>query len=272
MADELFENLKAKSKLVRKHILEMTTEAASGHPGGSMSALDIIVTLYFYKMRHNPKDPAWPARDRFILSKGHASPALYSVLAECGYFPVHELKRFRHVDSFLEGHPCRKTVPGVDVSTGSLGQGLSIAVGLALAGRLDGGDHRIYVVIGDGESQEGQIWEAAMAGAHYKLDNLCAIVDRNSLQIDGSTEEVMSIEPVADKWASFGWNVLTIDGNDIAAVMKALDDAQLLKGAPTMIIALTTKGKGVSFMENVCEYHGKPLSKDQLCEALKELT
>jgi transketolase len=270
--DELIELLKSKSKTVRKHVLEMTTEACSGHPGGSMSVQDILVTLYFYKMRHNPKDPNWPGRDRLVLSKGHASPALYSVLAEAGYFPVSELKRFRHIDSFLEGHPCRKTVPGVDVSTGSLGQGLSIAVGLALGGRLDKRDGRVYAILGDGESQEGQIWEAAMAAAHYRLDNLCAILDRNSLQIDGSTEEVMSIEPVAEKWSGFGWNVLEVNGHSIPEIMKALDDAQLLKGAPTMIIAHTTKGKGVSFMENVCEFHGKPLTKEQLMEALKELT
>jgi len=269
---ETVELLKSKAKAVRKHILEMTTEAGSGHPGGSMSALDVIVTLYFYKMRHNPKDPAWTSRDRFILSKGHAAPALYSVLAELGYFPVSELKKFRHIDSFLEGHPCRKTVPGVDVSTGSLGQGLSIAVGLALSGKLDKKDFRVYAVLGDGECQEGQIWEAAMSAAHYKLDNLCVVVDRNSLQIDGSTEEVMAIEPIADKWASFGWNVLTIDGHNLHEIMRALDEAQLLKDSPTAIIAHTTKGKGVSFMENVCEYHGKPLDRDQLCEALKELT
>jgi transketolase len=270
--NETVKAIEQRSKEVRKHILEMTTEAESGHPGGSMSALDIIVTLYFYKFRHNPKDPTWDGRDRFVLSKGHASPALYSVLAESGYFPVSELKRFRHVESFLEGHPCRKTVPGVDVSTGSLGQGLSIACGLALAGKLDRKGYRVYAVLGDGECQEGQVWEAAMAAGHYKLDNLCAIVDRNSLQIDGTTEEVMGIEPIADKWAAFGWNVLTIDGHDIAAIIKALDDADILKGAPTVIIAHTTKGKGVSFMENKCEYHGKPLTKDQLCVALKELT
>ena len=270
--DEIIELLKTKSKTVRKHVLEMTTQACSGHPGGSMSILDIIVTLYFYKMRHRPSEPTWPDRDRFILSKGHASPALYSVLAECGYFPKEELNRFRHVDSFLEGHPCRKTVPGVDASTGSLGQGLSIACGLAAAAKLDKREYRVYALLGDGECQEGQIWEAAMAASHYKLDNLCVIVDRNSLQIDGSTEEIMSIEPIADKWASFGFNVLTIEGHEIAEVMKALDDAQILKGAPTAIIALTTKGKGVSFMENVCEFHGKPLTKDQLCAALKELT
>ena len=272
MSEELVELLREKSRVVRKHILEMTTEAGSGHPGGSMSALDIIVTLYFYKMRHRPREPGWLDRDRFVLSKGHASPALYSVLAEAGYFPLQELKRFRHIDSFLEGHPCRKTVPGVDVSTGSLGQGLSIACGLALAGRLDKRDYRVYAVLGDGECQEGQVWEAAMAAAHYKLDNLCAIVDRNSLQIDGSTEEVMAVEPISEKWASFGWNVLSINGHNHAEIIKALDEAQMLKGAPTAVIAHTTKGKGVSFMENVCEYHGKPLTKDQLCDALKELT
>jgi transketolase len=269
---ELLDALKARSKAVRKHILEMTTEAASGHPGGSMSALDVIVALYFYKMRHRPAEPTWPERDRFVLSKGHAAPALYSVLAECGYFAIAELKKFRQMGSFLEGHPCRKTVPGVDVSTGSLGQGLSIACGLALCAKMDKREHRIYAMLGDGECQEGQVWEAAMSSSHYKLDNLCVIVDRNSLQIDGSTEEVMSVEPLADKWASFGFNVLKIDGHNMSEIMNALDEAQMLKGAPTAIIAITTKGKGVSFMENVCEYHGKPLSRDQLCAALKELT
>jgi len=264
--------LRKKAKTVRKHILEMTTKAESGHPGGSMSALEIIVTLYFYKMRHSPDEPSWDERDRFILSKGHAAPALYSVLAEAGYFPVSELTKFRHIDSFLEGHPCRKSIPGVDVSTGSLGQGLSIASGIAASLKLDQKDSRVYAVLGDGETQEGQIWEAAMAASHYKLDNLCAVVDRNSLQIDGSTEEVMSLEPIADKWAAFGWNVITIDGHDIDQIIKAFDEAQMLKESPTVIIANTTKGKGVSFMENVCEFHGKPLSKQQLCEALKELT
>ncbi|MFH1055204.1 MAG: transketolase [Candidatus Altiarchaeota archaeon] len=270
--DETVELLKSKSKAVRKHVLEMTTKACSGHPGGSLSALDVIVTLYFYKMRHRSSEPDWPERDRFILSKGHASPALYSVLAEAGYFPKEELDKFRNIDSFLEGHPSHKSIPGVDVSTGSLGQGLSIACGIALAGKMDKKEYRVYAVLGDGECQEGQIWEAAMAAAHYGLDNLCAIVDRNSLQIDGSTEEVMAVEPIADKWASFGWNVLVINGHNHSEIMKALDDAEALKGAPTVVIAHTTKGKGISFMENVCEYHGKPLNKDQLCDALKELT
>ncbi len=269
--DDIIKKLTKKSNTVRKHILEMTTKACSGHPGGSMSALDIIVTLYFYKMRHDPKNPEWEGRDRFVLSKGHAAPALYSVLAQAGYFPIENLATFRDIDSNLEGHPCRKLIDGVDVSTGSLGQGLSIGVGLALGAGLDGSDHRIYVMIGDGESQEGQIWEAAMSAAHYKLDNLCLILDRNGLQIDGTTEEVMAVEPLADKWAAFGWNVLKIDGHNLAKIMKALDDASLLKGAPTIIIANTTKGKGVSFMEGVCEYHGKPLTKDQLCDALKEI-
>jgi transketolase len=270
--DDLSKDLRKKSQIVRKHILEMTTCACSGHPGGSMSCIDIIVALYFYKLRHNPKEPEWPDRDRFVLSKGHASPALYSVLAESGYFETEKLAKFREVESFLEGHPCKKTVPGVDVSTGSLGQGLSIASGLALGAKLDKKGYRVYAMLGDGESQEGQVWEAAMSASHYHLDNLCAILDRNSLQIDGSTEEVMSIEPIAEKWASFGWHVLSIDGHNMADIIRALDNAESLKGAPTIIIANTTKGKGVSFMENMCEFHGKPLTRDQLCEALKELT
>jgi len=269
---ELIKSLESKARKVRKHILEMTTEACSGHPGGSMSALEVIVALYFYKMRHRPEEPDWPDRDRFVLCKGHAAPALYSVLAEAGYFHVEELNRFRHIDSFLEGHPCRRSVPGVDVSTGSLGQGLSIAVGIALAGRLDGKEYRVYAVLGDGETQEGQVWEAAMAASHYRLGNLCAVVDRNSLQIDGGTEEVMAIEPLAEKWSSFGWNVLTVDGHNLEEIIRAFDEAEMLRDSPTVIIANTTKGKGVSFMENVCEYHGRPLTREQLCEALKELT
>jgi transketolase len=270
--DDKIELLKSKAKAVRKHVLTMTTEAESGHPGGSLSAIELITTLYFHKMRHNPRDPEWPERDRFVLCKGHAAPALYSVLAELGYFPVEELVKFRHINSFLEGHPCRKRVPGVDVSTGSLGQGLSVAVGMAAAGRLDKRDYRVYALLGDGENQEGQVWEAAMAAAHYKLDNITAIIDRNGLQIDGRTEDVMALEPLVDKWISFGWSVILINGHDFNEIITALDNAEKTKGKPTVVIANTTKGKGVSFMEDIREFHGKPLNRDQLCDALKELT
>ncbi|MFH1403759.1 MAG: transketolase [Candidatus Altiarchaeota archaeon] len=269
--DDEIKLLKSKANLVRKHILTMTTEAGSGHPGGSLSAIDIITALYFHKMRHDPGNPSWSERDRFVLCKGHASPALYSVLAESGYFPVAELANFRKIDSYLEGHPCKRKVPGVDASTGSLGQGLSMACGMAAAGKLDKRDYTVYALLGDGECQEGQVWEAAMAAAHYKLDNLVAIVDRNGLQIDGKTEEVMSLEPFIDKWISFGWVVIFINGHDFKEITTALENAGNSKDKPTVIIANTTKGKGVSFMEGIREFHGKPLTKEQLCDALKEL-
>ncbi len=269
--DDKINLLKQKAKAVRKHILTMTTEAESGHPGGSLSAIDIITTLYFHKMRHDPKKPDWDQRDRFVLCKGHAAPALYSVLAECGYFPIEELKKFRNITSYLEGHPCRRLVPGVDASTGSLGQGLSMTCGLAAAAKIDSKEHRIYAILGDGECQEGQVWEAAMACAHNKLDNITAIVDRNGLQIDGETEDVMSLEPFIDKWIAFGWSVILINGHSIREIITALDNAEKTKNKPTVIIANTTKGKGVSFMEGIREFHGKPLTKEQLCDALKEL-
>ncbi|MCX6695833.1 MAG: transketolase [Candidatus Altiarchaeota archaeon] len=271
MDEKTLKSLKERAKTIRKHVLMMTTEAASGHPGGSLSAIDIITTLYFYKMRHKPDSPEWDDRDRFVLSKGHAAPALYAALAESGYFPVSELNKFRHINSFLEGHPCRKRVPGVDVSTGSLGQGLSVACGIAAGGKLDKRPFRVYALLGDGENQEGQVWEAAMAAAHYKLDNLTALIDRNGLQIDGPTEKVMALEPLELKWASFGWNVIRINGHDFTEISAALDSAEKMKDKPTIIIANTTKGKGISFMEGIREFHGKPLTQEQLCEALKEL-
>ena len=272
MDEKTIKSLKDRAKAIRKHVLMMTTEAASGHPGGSLSAIDIITVLYFHKMSHKPDSPEWEDRDRFVLCKGHAAPALYAALAESGYFPKEELINFRHINSFLEGHPCRKRVPGVDVSTGSLGQGLSVACGIAAGGKLDKKPFRVYALLGDGENQEGQVWEAAMAAAHYKLDNLVAIIDRNGLQIDGPTEKVMSLEPLELKWASFGWNVIKIDGHNMGEIIAALDTAWKNLGKPTAIIAITTKGKGISFMEGIREYHGKPLSKEQLCDALRELT
>lgn len=266
------ESLKEMAKTVREDILIMTTESASGHPGGSLSAADILTVLYFSKMRHNPKMPKWPDRDRLILSKGHAAPLLYSCLAEAGYFPKSELKTLRCLGSRLQGHPEYGSLPGIEASTGSLGQGLSIANGIAMAGRLDGKEYKVYCVIGDGECQEGQVWEAAMTAAHYKLDNVIAILDSNKLQIDGSVCDVKNIEPIRQKWDAFGWHTMEIDGHSIPEILLALDEADKIKRKPVIIIANTVKGKGVPFMENRAEWHGKTLTKEQLIEALKVLS
>ncbi len=256
---------------VRKNILEMVTAAKSGHPGGSLSAADILVTLYFAVMRVDPHAPADPERDRFVLSKGHAAPVLYATLAERGFLPHSELTTLRQVDSRLQGHPDMKGVPGVDMSTGSLGQGLSAANGMALAGRVDGKDWRVYALLGDGELEEGQIWEAAMFAAHYKLDNLTAFVDYNGLQIDGPVSEVMSPLPIPEKWRAFGWHVLEIDGHDYNAIYGAIETAKTVKGKPTMIVATTVKGKGVCSMEGVADWHGKAPSTDECAKFLAEL-
>lgn len=263
--------LRLHAKEVRREIISMLTEAGSGHTGGSLSAADIVTALYFYKMRHRPEDPAWRERDRFILSKGHAAPVLYAALALKGYFDRGLLKTLRKIDSPLQGHPSSKTLKGVEISTGSLGQGLSIANGTAMGLRLDGLDSRVYCLLGDGELQEGQVWEAAMSAAHYCLDNLCAIVDNNGLQIDGFCCDVMKIEPLVEKWMAFGWNVLDIDGHDMGRIVDALDEAERLKGKPTVIVARTVKGKGVSFFEGKAEYHGLAPTKDEREKALKEL-
>jgi len=256
---------------VRIEILKMLTESGSGHTGGSLSAADIMAALYFCKMRHRPDDPSWAERDRFVLSKGHAAPLLYAVLALAGYFDQTLLKTLRRIDSPLQGHPSSKMVRGVEVSTGSLGQGLSIANGMALGLKMDGLPSRVYCLLGDGELQEGQIWEAAMTASHYKLDNLCAIVDNNGLQIDGNCCDVMNVEPITDKWKGFGWNVLDIDGHRMEQILSALDEAEKAKGKPTVIVARTVKGKGVSFFEGKAEYHGLAPTKDELEKALKEL-
>jgi transketolase len=263
--------LKSIAKEVRSDILRMTTEAGSGHPGGSLSATDIITTIYFYKLKHDPKKPSWPDRDRFILSKGHAAPALYSVLAKSGYFPSKELMKLRKLGSFLQGHPEKEKCPGIEASTGPLGQGLSYANGITLAGRIDNKDYRVYVLMGDGESQEGQVWEAAMTSSHYKLDNLVAILDNNNLQIDGFNDQVMSIKPIRQKWEAFGWHVIEIDGNNIDEIKNALDESDGIKGKPVIIIAHTIKGKGVCCMENKAEWHGKACTPDEMVECLKEL-
>lgn len=263
--------MKKKAVQIRKHIVDEVYSAASGHPGGSLSCTDILTVLYFSKMRIDPKIPLWEDRDRFVLSKGHCSPALYAVLAEKGFFPVEDLVTFRQADSYLEGHPSMRYVPGVDMSTGSLGQGISAAVGMAMAGKLDGKDYRVYSILGDGELEEGQVWEALMAAAHYKLDNLTAFLDHNGLQIDGKITEVMSPEPVADKFRAFGWNVLMIDGHRMEDIIIALDEAEQRRKQPTIIIANTVKGKGVSFMENQAGWHGTAPNKEQYDQAMAEL-
>ncbi len=263
--------LQGKARCLRCHIIGMTGTAGSGHPGGSLSAADIVAALYFRVMHHDPSNPCWEDRDRFVLSKGHAAPLLYAVLAESGYFPFELLYRLRKLDSPLQGHPHMAELPGVEASTGSLGQGLSIANGMALAGRLDGKTYRVYVLLGDGEIDEGQVWEAAMATAHYELDNVTAILDRNRQQIDGWTQDVMTLEPVADKWLAFGWHVLEIDGHDMEAILQALAGAQGIKGQPTMIIAHTIKGKGVSFMESNLHFHGNAPDRDEMEQGLGEI-
>lgn len=263
--------LKITAVKLRKHIIDEVYSAASGHPGGSLSCADILTALYFSEMRVDPKMPQMPDRDRFVLSKGHCSPALYAALAEKGYFPAEDLLTFRKIDSYLEGHPSMRYVPGVDMSTGSLGQGISAATGMALAGKLDEKDYRVYAVLGDGELQEGEVWEAAMAAAHYKLDNLTAFLDHNGLQIDGKITDVMSPEPVTDKFKAFGWNVIVIDGHSMDQILSALDKAKRAKGHPTMIVANTIKGKGVSFMEYQASWHGTAPSKEQRDQAIAEL-
>ncbi len=262
--------LEEKAKTIRRHVINMIYEAGSGHPGGSLSCVDILTALYFHTMRHNPSEPEWAERDRFVLSKGHAAPALYAVLAETGYFPEEELLTLRKMGSMLQGHPDIRVL-GIEVSSGSLGQGLSIACGIALAGKLDNMDYRVYTLLGDGECDEGQIWEAAILASHYKLDKLTVILDRNGLQIDGPTENIMCLEPLAGKWRAFGWHVLEIDGNEIAKIITALDEAKRITGKPTVIIAHTFKGKGVSFMEWITAFHGKALSKEEVKIALDEL-
>jgi transketolase len=264
-------HLRETARQVRLDILEMLHRAGSGHTGGSLSATDILVALFFGQMRLNPQDPCWFQRDRFVLSKGHAAPALYAVLSRLGYFPREELLTLRQFGSSLQGHPDSACTPGVEVPTGSLGQGLSIANGMALAARLNGNGARVYVLLGDGEVQEGQIWEAAMSAAHFRLDNLTAILDRNRLQIDGLTGEVMGLEPLAPKWEAFGWHTLQVDGHSFPELLSALQDAEHFTGRPTMIIAHTVKGKGVSIFENQVKYHGVAPNQEEYEQALKEL-
>ncbi len=255
---------------IRKSIFEAINAAGSGHVGGSLSIVEILTTLYFHEMNIDMDNPCWADRDRLVMSKGHASPALYSVLAEKGFFSKEMLKSFRQIDSILSGH-AEMHVPGVDMSTGSLGQGLSIAVGMALAGKAEQKDYRVYCIIGDGELEEGQIWEAAMSAGHYHLDNLVAIIDNNGLQIDGAIEDIMSSYPIDEKFRAFNWNVINIDGHAYDQIIKAYGDARNAKGRPTAIVAKTVKGKGVSFMENNVAWHGKPPNQDQYEQAMNEL-
>ena len=271
MDKKTMEELKIKAKTVRKNIISMLTEAKSGHPGGSLSAVEILTYLYFKEMNVNPDNPSQQDRDRFVLSKGHGAPVLYSTLAEKGYFPKEELLKLRKTGAMLQGHPDMKGTPGIDMSTGSLGQGLSAANGMALAGKLDNKDYRVFVLMGDGEMQEGQIWEAAMTGAHYGLDNVTAFIDNNGLQIDGENKEVMNVEPIEEKWKAFGWHTIRIDGHDFEQIENAVLEAKNTKGKPTVIIAKTVKGKGISFMENEVGWHGVAPNQEQSQQALKEL-
>ncbi len=257
---------------LRKNVVKMICNAKSGHPGGSLSAADIVTALYFSEMNVDPKNPRMEDRDRFVLCKGHAAPVLYAALAEKGYFEKDLLMTLRKYGSPLQGHPDMKKLPGVDASTGSLGQGLSIANGMALAGKLDKKDYRVYALLGDGEQQEGQVWEAAMTAAHYGLDNLCAFLDSNGLQIDGEVEKVMNVAPLDEKWRAFGWHVIEINGHDFKEILDALDEARAVKGKPTMVIAKTVKGKGVSFMENLASWHGSAPNAEQTEKALEELS
>ncbi|HHY23333.1 MAG TPA: transketolase [Clostridiaceae bacterium] len=271
MDKQKLKQLKKYATLIRRHIIEEVYHAASGHPGGSLSCTDIFAVLYFHEMRVDIHNPQWSDRDRFVLSKGHCAPALYAALAEKGFFPVEELPKFRSIESYLQGHPSMRDVPGVDMSTGSLGQGFSASVGMALAGKLDNKDYRVYTILGDGELQEGQVWEASMSAAHYKLDNLTAFLDHNGLQIDGKITEVMSPEPVEEKFKAFGWNIIEVDGHDYVQIIDAIDKAKSTKSKPTIVIAKTTKGKGVSFMENEVGWHGSAPNKEQRDQAIAEL-
>lgn len=268
---QVIRDLEAKAQLIRRDIIKMLAEAGSGHPGGSLSSVEIVTALFFQEMRLKPEDPEWPERDRFILSKGHAAPLLYAALAERGFFPREELLTLRKLGTRLQGHPAKGQLPGVEASTGSLGQGLSMGLGTALAAKLDQRDYRVYVLLGDGECEEGQVWEAAMAAAHYQADNLTAVLDYNGLQIDGAIDQVMSPLPFPEKWQAFGWAVRQVDGHDISELIDAFNWARGVKGQPSMIIAKTIKGKGVSFMEGVAGWHGKAPDAKQAAQALDEI-
>ena len=272
MDNEKILELKRIATEIRIGAVDAVYNAKSGHPGGALSASDILACLYFSELNINPETPSNPDRDRFVLSKGHSCPALYSAMALRGYFSREELKKFRHLGSITQGHPDMKILKGIDMSAGSLGQGFSCACGMALAGKIDKKGYRVYTMIGDGESQEGQIWEAVMFAAHYKLDNLCLIIDNNGLQIDGKVKDVMNTMPYASKFKAFGWNVITIDGHSIEEILNAFESARAVKGKPTVIVAKTIKGKGVSFMENEAGWHGKAPHDAEYAQAISELT
>lgn len=271
MDNKSIEKLKETANTIRRDIITMLSESKSGHPGGSLSAVEILTYLYFNEMNVDPGNPKNVDRDRFILSKGHGAPGLYCALAEKGYFPKEELMKLRKTGAMLQGHPDMKGTPGVDMSTGSLGQGLSVSNGMALAAKLDKKSYRVYALLGDGELQEGQVWEAALTAAHYKLDNLTIFIDNNGLQIDGTNQEVKNVNPIEDKFKAFGWNTISIDGHDFMQIGKALEEAKSTKGKPTAIIASTIKGKGISFMENEVGWHGVAPNAEQKEQALKEL-
>jgi len=271
-SEELIKTLEKRANKIRKLAIKMVASAQSGHPGGSLSIADIITVLYFHILHHDPQNPKWEDRDRFILSKGHGCPALYAALAEAGYFPSEILYTFRKFGSILQGHPDMRKVPGIEMSSGSLGLGLSVANGIALSAKLDGKDYRVYVLLGDGELDTGIVWEAAMAASHYHLNNLTAIIDYNKLQSDGFNYEIMELEPLKDKWASFGWEVVEIDGHNIKEILSSIEYAKSVKDKPTAIIAHTIKGKGVSFMENQVSFHSvSKFTQEQLELALKDL-
>lgn len=264
--------LNEKAKVIRRHVVEMICAAKSGHPGGSLSAADIVTALYFGNvLRHDPVHPADPNRDRFIMSKGHAAPVLYAALAEAGYLPVEQLTTLRKLGSPLQGHPSKADLPIMEASTGSLGQGLSVGIGMALAAKLNNADYRIYVMIGDGEAEEGQIWEGAMSASAHKLDNLVVILDNNKFQLDGSITEILDWTPIAEKWTAFGWQVIEVDGHNMEAILTAFEQAKASSGKPVCILAHTEKGQGVSFIAGNNDWHGKAPSTDELCKALAEL-
>lgn len=269
--EKLIRDLKKKAITIRQEIIKMTSKANSGHLGGSLSCVDILVVLYFHQLKCNPQNSSWPHRDRFILSKGHAAPALYATLALRGYFPKEELSTFRDINSRLQGHPDNRKTPGVEASTGSLGQGLSVGIGMALGFKLANRGNYVYVLVGDGELNEGQMWEAAMFANHHKIDNITVLVDRNHGQNDGRTEEIMSLEPISAKWAAFGWNVLEVDGHNIKDILDILDRSIENRGKPVAIIAETVKGKGVPLVEGNNDYHARPLPDELVSQAVEQL-
>ena len=269
--EKIIRDLKKKAITMRQEIIKMTSKANSGHLGGSLSCVDILVALYFHQLKCNPQNPSWPGRDRFILSKGHAAPALYATLALRGYFPKEELSTLRSINSRLQGHPDNRKTPGVETSTGSLGQGLSVGIGMALGFKLANRGNYVYVLVGDGELNEGQMWEAAMFANHHKIDNITVLVDRNHGQNDGTTKEIMSLEPISTKWAAFGWNVLEVDGHDIKDILDILDRSMENRGKPVAIIAETVKGKGVPLVEGNNDYHARPLPDELVFQAVEEL-